>query len=598
MLRMARSDRIRGDALPAFGSSSAIERMLARFGWLAGGDYDELLQQIGIGRTKLRALLADDEISAAVETRRHACINTPWRVEHPQSRARAFLTEALEPHAHAIMTAAWDAVLFGYAVQEVVLQEQGGRIGIAQTVACPFEWFAVKPDGTLWWREERKPAEGGFILAVHEPSLRKPMGEALLAKAYWPWFFRTHGWRMWAKFLEQAAVPLMYGTTDAADKQPLLDLLRTLSSGPVAVINNTDTLKALDQPGNSPNKFDEFETAICRRIQRLILGQTLTSGTDGGSGNRALGEVHERVRDEKRRADVRLVTSALQQVADILADVNGLPRGTIVLEDPRGLERERAERDEILVKAGMLRFTRAYLEEKYGLESDDFEELPAAEAAAIADVGAGGIGRAGQPAETAASLVTLAEKRPDSTKPDRRQFTAAQQAIEDEIERTLPALGGGPIAPGAIASAIRAARDPEDLMERLAVVLADADDRTFRQTLERAMFAAEIMGYAAARREAIGSEPKADAAAPPAINLHAPITVQMPQQPVEVRMEAAPPPTVQVDVHVPPQPAPVVNVEARAGETVIVPTHPKVAVQTVERDESGEVTRTITRYEE
>lgn len=503
MRRMALPDRIRGDALPAFGSSIAIERALARFGWLAGGDYDDLLQQLGIQRTRLRALLADDEISAAVETRRHACVNTPWRVEHPQSRARAFLTEALEPHAHTILSAAWDAILFGYAVQEVVLAEDAGRIRIAQTVACPFEWFSIRPDGALLWRDDGRPAVGGFVLTVSEPSLRKPHGEALLAKAYWPWFFRTHGWRMWAKFLEQAAIPLMVGKTDG-DKQPLLELLRTLSAGPVAVINSIDTLQALDQPGNSPNKFTEFETAICRRIQRLILGQTLTSGTDGGSGNRALGEVHERVRDEKRRADIRLVTKALQQVADLLADVNGLPRGRIVLEDPRGLERERAERDEILVKSGMLRFTRTYLEEKYGLEPDDFEDLPAAEAAAMADVGAGGIGSADQPAATAASIVTLADRRPDSTKPDRRRFTASQQAIEDEIERTLLDLGGGPIAPGSIASAIRAARDPEDLMERLAVVLADADDRTFRQTLERAMFAAEIMGYAAAKREAIG----------------------------------------------------------------------------------------------
>jgi phage gp29-like protein len=418
-------------------------------------------------------------------------------VEHPQSRARAFLTEALEPHAHAILAAAWEAVLFGYAVQEVVLAEDAGRIRIAQTLACPFEWFKIKPDGTLLWRDEDKPAIGGFVLSVHEPSLRKPHGEALLAKAYWPWFFRTHGWRMWAKFLEQAAIPLMVGKTDG-DKQPLLEMLRTLSSGPVVVLNSIDSIEALDQPGNSPNKFTEFETAICRRIQRLILGQTLTSGTDGGSGNRALGEVHERVRDEKRRADVRLVTQALQQVADLLADVNGLPRGRVVLEDPHGLERERAERDEILVKAGMLRFTRAYLEEKYGLEPDDFEEQPADDATAMAGTGAA------QPAGMSASLVTLADKRSDSTKPDRRRFTAAQQAVEDEIERTLPNLGAGPIAPGSIASAIRAARDPEDLMERLAVVLADADDRTFRQTLERAMFAAEIMGYAAARREAIG----------------------------------------------------------------------------------------------
>ncbi|MDW8337098.1 MAG: DUF935 family protein, partial [Tepidimonas sp.] len=317
------------------------------------------------------------------------------------------------------------------------------------------------------------------------------------------WFFRTHGWRMWAKFLEQAAIPLMLGKTDA-DKQPLLELLRTLSQGPVAVVNTTDDIAALEQPGNSPNKFAEFETAICRRIQRLILGQTLTSGTDGGSGNRALGEVHDKVRDEKRRADVRLVTGALQKAADWLADLNGLPRGRVVLEDPRGLERERAERDEILVKAGMLRFTRTYLEEKYGLEPDDFEELPPAEAAAIADVGAGGIGRAATSAPTSASgLVTLADKRPDSLKPDRRRFTAAQQALEDEIERTFGDLPS-PVDDRSIASAIRAARDPQDLMERLAVVLVDADDRQFRQLFERAMFAAEIMGYAAAGREAIG----------------------------------------------------------------------------------------------
>ncbi|MCX7691779.1 MAG: DUF935 domain-containing protein [Tepidimonas taiwanensis] len=495
-------DRIRGDALPALGSSSAIERALSRFAWLSGGDYDDLLRQIGITRARLRALLADDEISAAVETRRHACISTPWRIEHPQSRARSFLTEALEPHAHTILSAAWEAVLFGYSVQELVFV-QDGRIRIQQVVPCPFEWFAIRADGMLVWRDDQRQADGAFVVTVHDGSLRKPMGEPLLAKAYWPWFFRTHGWRMWAKFLEQAAIPLMLGKTDA-DKQPLLELLRTLSQGPVAVVNTTDDIAALEQPGNSPNKFAEFETAICRRIQRLILGQTLTSGTDGGSGNRALGEVHDKVRDEKRRADVRLVTGALQKAADWLADLNGLPRGRVVLEDPRGLERERAERDEILVKAGMLRFTRTYLEEKYGLEPDDFEELPPAEAAAIADVGAGGIGRAATSAPTSASgLVTLADKRPDSLKPDRRRFTAAQQALEDEIERTFGDLPS-PVDDRSIASAIRAARDPQDLMERLAVVLVDADDRQFRQLFERAMFAAEIMGYAAARREAIG----------------------------------------------------------------------------------------------
>lgn len=491
------SYRIRGDALPSIGSSLAIERALTRFGWLAGGDYDDLLTQIGISRAKLRALLADDEISAAVETRRAACINTPWRIEHPSARARKLLTELVEPHMHAIMSAAWEAIPFGYSVQEIVLSDDAGRIGIAQVVACPFEWFAVRPDGRLIWRDTQQRAEGGFVLTVNEPSLRKPSGEALLAKAYWPWFFRTHGWRMWAKFLEQAAIPLLYGKT-LGDKSDLLNLLRTLSQGPVAVVDREDELIALDQPGNSPNKFTEFETAICRRIQRLILGQTLTSGTDGGSGNRALGEVHERVRDEKRRSDVRLVTATAQRVLDMLAAYNGIQPGRVVLEDPHGLERDRAERDKLLVDSGMLRFTRAYLEEKYGFEPDDFEELPAAEAAAIADVGAGGIGRA---AQTHAPLLTLAGKL-GSLPPDRPRFTAGQQAVEDEIERTLPAIPS-PIQSAAIRSAILGAKDVDDLYERLAVALQDADDAVFRQAFERALFAAEIMGYAHARKEAI-----------------------------------------------------------------------------------------------
>ncbi|MCX7669500.1 MAG: DUF935 domain-containing protein, partial [Anaerolineae bacterium] len=229
--------------------------------------------------------------------------------------------------------------------------------------------------------------------------------------------------------------------------------------------------------------------------------QTLTSGTDGGSGNRALGEVHDRVRDEKRRADILLVTRAVQGVIDRLAALNGMEPGRFVMEDGHGLNLDRAERDTLLVRAGMLRFTRSYLEEKYGLESDDFEELSPADAASIADVGAGVAGRSGE-AQTAAQVVTLEGKRPDSLKPDRRRFTASQQAIENEIERTIGGLAS-PIEAKAIASAIRAASGPEDLMERLAVALSGADDAAFRRLTERAMFAAEIMGYAAAGREAV-----------------------------------------------------------------------------------------------
>ena len=478
----------------AYTSAVSIERALARFSWL--GDADEVLSQLGIDRTKLRRIAYDDEVAAALETRRDAALNTPWRIEHDQSRARRFFDDAAAHVIPSILSAAWNAIPYGYSVFEVVYgQADGGRIRIENIIECPFEWFLVRPDGALHWRNDQAPVDQRkFFAVVHQGSLRKPMGEALLAKAYWPWYFRTHGWRFWAKFLEQAAVPLLVGRT-LSDKQAMVEMLRSLSSGPVAALDREEEIVAVDTPGNSSNKFTEFELACTRRIQRLILGQTLTSGTDGGSGNRALGEVHDEVRQEKRRADIRLITETAQRVLDTLAALNALPAPRFVMEGDASLQMDRAKRDETLVKAGMLRFTRRYLEEKYGLEPDDFEELSPEQAAAVADVGVGEQRAGGRMAATFAS--------PDNPhNPDRPRFTAGQQAIEDEIDRTLASLKS-PIDAAAIRSAILGAESVEDLYERLAVAMRDADDREFRETFERAMFAAEIMGYAhAASRRA------------------------------------------------------------------------------------------------
>lgn len=480
--------RVTGSALPSlYGEAQAIERALSRFGWI--GDPDELLAQLGIERTRLRAIEHDDEVSAAIETRRAAVLATPWRIEHPDDDLRAFFTAAMAPHVADAAAAAWQAVLYGYSVFEIVYRapddpanETPGRVSLAQIIGCPFEWFRVLPGGALQWVEDMRAVdERRFVLTVHEGSVRKPRGEALLAKAYWPWFFRTHGWRMWAKFLEQASIPLVYGKTPG-ERQALVDVLRTVSSGPVFAVSDLDSIATLDVPGNSPNKFVEFEIACVRRIQRLILGQTLTSGTDGGSGNRALGEVHERVRDERRLADLRLVAGAMQRIVNRLAALNGIEPARFVFQEHEvGLQADRAARDRILVDSGILRFTRRYLEEKYGLEPDDF---------ALPDERASSAGAA------------FAARRPDARKAEKRQFTAGQEAIEEEIERTLPKLVS-PIARQAVLAAIRGARDAEDLYERLAVALADADDEAFRSLFERALFAAEVMGYAHARTEAL-----------------------------------------------------------------------------------------------
>jgi hypothetical protein len=162
------------------------------------------------------------------------------------------------------------------------------------------------------------------------------------------------------------------------------------------------------------------------------------------------------------------------------------------MEDEAGLQMDRAKRDEILVRSGMLQFTRRYLEEKYGFEPDDFNELTPDQAAAVADVG---VVASGEPGQSVGAGMAATFATPDAPhKPDRPRFTAGQQAIEDEIERILPSVGS-PIDSAAIKSAIMGAESVQDLYERLAVAMRDADTAKFGQVFERALFAADVMGY-------------------------------------------------------------------------------------------------------
>lgn len=74
------------------------------------------------------------------------------------------------------------------------------------------------------------------------------------------------------------------------------------------------------------------------------------------------------------------------------------------------------------------------------------------------------------------------------------RFTSAQQEIENLADNALE-NSSSPISEGAIFNAIKTAKSPEDLADKLAVLFADTDTAQFRQMLERAMFAADVLGY-------------------------------------------------------------------------------------------------------
>lgn len=361
-------------------ADKAIDQMLELMTRLP--EPDEILNNAGISRHSLKKLMSDDEIYQAARTRKDAVVATNWRIEPGSGNVTEFLLEELAPIMEDLVSDAWSAILYGYSVQEIVyVKRPNGKIGISRIVKKPMEWFDPRPDGTLrFFSKDGTNSQGEevdqifkFLLTRHEATYQNPKGEALLSRLYWPWFFRFNGWRFWGQFLERFGTPILVGK--AADTKKMATALMAAHQDAVIAHGPDDDVKVLSNVGDS-SSFTSMEEAVVRRIQKLLLGQTLTSdgAGKGGGGSYALGIVHNNVRDDLRRSDLRCIRKTIQKVIDALCALN-FPTRVIPkfkFTDDKGLEVERANRDQVLSATGV-KFRKQYFIDRYDLTDGDFD---------------------------------------------------------------------------------------------------------------------------------------------------------------------------------------------------------------------------------
>jgi phage gp29-like protein len=480
-------------------------------------DIDDTLRQAGIMRHKLRILLTDDEIYQAVETRLDALLATPFRVEPSDGDQGKLIMEILKPVLQDAITSAFKARLFGYSVMEAVYAPRpDGTVGLAFLGEKPMEWFEPKSDGRLiYYPNNGQSSPYGlevdqmfkFFVTKCRPTYQNPYGEALLSRLYWPWFFRNSGWKFWGKFLERFGSPLLVGKSDSPVK--MVSALLAAHSNAVIGVGRDDAVESVGvAAGNAGQAFDLYETAVVRRVQKIVLGQTLTSGTDGGSGNRALGQVHNDVRSDKRDSDIKMVTFTMQRVVDALTTLNGWPHHEVVFADETGLEADRATRDKTLYDQGV-RFTTDYYKDNYALRDEDFEVTehdPLAPPPGASDpdadpkvpgkpgqkAPAAGVRKGAKPVKAGLSLIAFSKSK--------QLFTKKQQEIEDLADAAIE-TAGQPIDVEAVRAAVVAAKDPEDLVERLFTLVGDkVSEDEFNDVLEKALYTADVLGYCHAEK--------------------------------------------------------------------------------------------------
>ena len=468
----------------------AVEKLAFSMGRAA--DIDEVLRKAGVSRQRLSVLLADDEISQAMETRLDSVINAPWRLKEDHGEQTEFLKQQIANWHNEIISGAWEACPFGYSVMEANYQIiEDGKYTLNAIQVKPLEWFEPKNNGELIYREPQANAEINvfskwplkFFLTRRKPSYKQPYGDPLLSKLYWLWFFRTNSTKFWVKFLERFGSPLLVGKVGGNNRKQddidaMTSALLNAHSQSVISIGSEDDVNTVGTnfSGAGSSAFEAFDTVLTRRIQKVVLGQTLTSGTDG-TGSRALGEVHENVRMDKRNSDLRMITPTFQDIVDAICFLNGFEKHTIILGGEQDLNVKVVERDLKLKDLGV-EFTDQYVMETYGIKPEHFKM------------------RSEQTSLN--TQFSAIPKRAFSFKAQANKLSAEQQEVEEltDGQVDLQLLTNEQIKQLAAES-----DGPEGLVFNLMQLIPTASESQFKANLDQALYAADILGYATAQGE-------------------------------------------------------------------------------------------------
>jgi len=460
----------------------AVENLSFAMGRAA--DIDEVLKQAGVSRQRLSVLMSDDEVAQAMETRLDAVLNAPWRFIEDHGEQTLFLKELFTRWHFEIVTGAWDACPYGYSVLEATyLIDENNRISIAEIGTKPMEWFEPKNDGALIFRKPQTNTEINvfktyplkFFLTRRKPSYKQPYGDPLLSKLYWLWFFKTNSTKFWVKFLERFGSPLLVGKTK--DTEEMTKALLNAHSQSVIAIDNDDDVATVGTnfSGAGSSAFEAFDTVMTRRIQKVVLGQTLTSGTDGGAGSRALGEVHETVRIDKRNSDLRMITPVVQDIINALCLLNGFEKHTIILGGEQDLNVKVVERDLKLKTLGV-EFNDQYITETYGLKPEHFKVRTESIAAN--------------------TQFTALPKTAFNFKASANKLSAAQLEVEEltDEQGDLQLLKSEQVK-----QLVAESDSPEALAFNLMQLIPGATQSQFTANLDQALYAADVLGYAMAK---------------------------------------------------------------------------------------------------
>jgi phage gp29-like protein len=463
-------------------------------------DPDPVLRKTGQDVRVYEELLSDPHVSSCYGSRKGGTLSCEWQVDYPAPEGSkepdARVVDLFEPWfeempVHTIVSQILEAPFFGFSALEVMWAHKDGRWLPEAVVGKPNEWFVFDNDNRLRFLSSTSQLEGEllparkFLLAQHSASYKNPYGMRILSRCFWPVAFKKGGFKFWVIFTEKYGIPWAVGKvprgTQQNERQALLTSLQQMVQDAVAVINDDESVDIQETIGKgvTADLFNDLIKTSNAEISKAILGQTLTTEVgDKGSYAATLG--HLEVRQDLVDQDKKLVAQTMNTLFRWVAELNlpDAPPPTFRFYEEERIDRDRAERDEILGRQGV-KFRPAYFQRAYNLQEEDFEVGEPAPA----EPGGPGGGRL-------FSERRFAEGRVEG-----------QTAIDELVERLAGRRDAVDPLLQPVLDRINGATSFEEILESIYELYPRMDTSRMEELLRQALFAADLWGYMRAREE-------------------------------------------------------------------------------------------------
>lgn len=458
-------------------------------------DTDEILKKAGISRYALKTLLTDPDIDQAVDRRTEELTSSLYTLMPSEGKVAEFIYEQLDLHLEPILQGVIDSKLYGYDVAEMVWgQDNKGRNVVTKLTSKPIDWFEPKANGDLLWYpndgsnpktvSDQDDYQYRYLLQQHKPTYLEPKGKSLLSRIYWLHYFKTNGWRFWSKFLERFGSPILIGKSQAVsedDAQDFANALLAAHNSGIVVIDKEEDITPVAANSNG-EAFVAYNDVAKQGITTYLLGQTLTSGTDGG-GTYGQGKIHQEQQEIIFNSDRKHALKAVQQFIDIICLANGYDAPEFKWIAKKVIPVDQLDADKKAYDMG-LRFNKSYFVDELGYEERHISHVEMFTGATTLPISA--------KANSFASKTWLPFKAADSDS----EFTDEQMELEAVADEALNA-SVQPFDANAVLSAINNATDADSLREALFNLCGEGlAESEFTQLVNTALMVADVHGFA------------------------------------------------------------------------------------------------------